>query len=490
MKAAIYARVSTEEQALRGYSLQGQVEACRARANEMGFTETEVFVDNGYSGATVERPALVRLRECLSERAYSAVITLDPDRLSRSLVDLLLLTDEIQRAGCRLIFINMAWENTPEGILFLSVRGAISQFEKAKIVQRTMFGKKQKVRRGGIANAPSRIFGYRYDCQNDLLTIDDKEAAAVRRIFQLCAREGLGARRIGQRMREEGWPAPQGGEWVYASISRILRNPAYAGRLRQFHKGRHGQCLYVPVPSIITDDLWEEVQQLVDQRLRRPPGRPPGLEGRGALLSGRVFCEACNRRMYVRYKGVSGAGYYACIHSRRHRRGDVGVNIEPCPNRLYHRSDRVDMLVWEQVARRLGSMTPDITALETFTGRSGLKAERERLAGQIHSLRESRRRILSLLGSGMITGEEAQSSLEESMNRLKELEIRVLRLDAELAAGDDLAPAIAGHLKGILESGKYPSQDGYDPLRQAVVRSVVNGVLLGTDGRIVIRGLM
>lgn len=334
--AAVYARVSTEEQAERGYSLPAQVEACRRRAAEIGAGAVAAFIDEGYSGSSLDRPGLTRLRAAVRAGAVRLLVVLDPDRLSRNLIHLLLLTDEFQRSGCQVVFVNMAWEDTPEGRLFLSIRGAVAEFERAKIAERTMRGKRQKAEGGGIACAPVWLYGYRYDPATDTLAVVEEEARAVRRIFELCVRNGWGAHRIARAMGDEGWPAPRGRRWHASTVGAILSNPAYDGRLRQFQGDR---TLFVAIPPILAPGVFAAAEEV-----RRDHARRGGTAA--ALLSGIGVCGSCGGRLAVR-TAVRRHGerryryrYYRCHGSR-------------CAGPRHHRVEAVDAAVWRELERLL-----------------------------------------------------------------------------------------------------------------------------------------
>ena len=114
MIAAIYARVSTDLQAEKGYSLETQVEACTKKAKELGADTIKEFVDDGYSGAYLERPQLDALRDGIADKLFDLVVIYEPDRLSREVTHLLLLTREIERSGASLEFVLTEYKNTPE----------------------------------------------------------------------------------------------------------------------------------------------------------------------------------------------------------------------------------------------------------------------------------------------------------------------------------------------------------------------------------------
>src|SRR5699024_5665957 len=155
---AIYVRVSTEEQSVKGYSVRSQIEECMLKA---GTTDVLKYVDDGFSGELLARPELDRLREDMNEGLITKLVCYDPDRLSRKLLNQLLIDDEIRKNKVELVFVNGDYANTPEGQLFFSMRGAISEFEKAKIKERTSSGRRRKAQEGYVVK-DSGLFGYDY----------------------------------------------------------------------------------------------------------------------------------------------------------------------------------------------------------------------------------------------------------------------------------------------------------------------------------------
>jgi len=118
LRAAVYARVSTEDQAQHGYSLAEKREACRRRTEELGASEMLEFADEGFSGTVLERPDLTALREAAASGMVNVIVCRDPDRLSRRLAHQLLLTEEFEKAGVRLEFLDFSWQDTSEGRFF------------------------------------------------------------------------------------------------------------------------------------------------------------------------------------------------------------------------------------------------------------------------------------------------------------------------------------------------------------------------------------
>ncbi len=144
---AIYARVSSEQQA-EAQTIASQVGALQDRVASEGLTVPSAmqFLDEGDSGATLVRPALVRLRDVVAARAVDRLYIHSPDRLARKYTYQVLLVDEFRRAGVEVIFLNRALGQSPEDDLLLQGQGRIAAYERAKIIARHRRGKRHAAR--------------------------------------------------------------------------------------------------------------------------------------------------------------------------------------------------------------------------------------------------------------------------------------------------------------------------------------------------------
>jgi site-specific DNA recombinase len=142
MRVAIYARVSSERQAQKD-TIASQVQALRARVSGEGLTLDEelCFLDDGYSGSTLVRPALERLRDQAAAGAIDRLYVHSPDRLARRYAYQALLVDELQHCGVELVFVNRPLGTGPEDDLLLQVQGIVAEYERAKILERSRRGK-------------------------------------------------------------------------------------------------------------------------------------------------------------------------------------------------------------------------------------------------------------------------------------------------------------------------------------------------------------
>ena len=160
---AIYGRVSSEQQA-EAATIDSQVAALQERIANDGLTlETEMrFLDEGFSGATLVRPALERLRDVAATGAIDCLYVHSPDRLARKYAYQVLLLDELQRCGVEVIFLNHPLGQTPEEDLLLQVQGMVAEYERAKILERSRRGKLHAARQGSVNVLSGAPYGYRY----------------------------------------------------------------------------------------------------------------------------------------------------------------------------------------------------------------------------------------------------------------------------------------------------------------------------------------
>ena len=184
IRAALYARVSTEEQAQR-YSIGAQLERLREYARQRGYSVVAEYVDDGWSGAFLDRPALTRLREAVAQGQVDVVLVYDPDRLSRDLADLLSLDKEFRKAGVRLETITTELDGSPEGRMFFQFKGALAEYERAIIGRRTIDGHRRKAREGKVVNPRCLPRWLRYDRQTGTVMLDEEWAQVVRLAYWL-----------------------------------------------------------------------------------------------------------------------------------------------------------------------------------------------------------------------------------------------------------------------------------------------------------------
>jgi site-specific DNA recombinase len=295
-RVAIYARVS-DPNAPEG-TIASQVAALEARLAQDGVRlEPECrFVDDGYTGATLVRPALERLRDAVAAGVLDRLYVHCPDRLARHYAYQVLLIDEFRRAGVEVVFLNRAIGTSPEDDLLLQVQGMVAEYERAKIRERSRRGKRHAAAQGVINVLSGAPYGYHYVNRHAgggaaRYEVREEEAAVVRQIFRWIGQLSIDA--VCRRLQQLGQLTRTGKtRWDRKTV--ILRNPAYIGsaafgkvastptRLRPIRgaaeQPRHAsrvsdvpaeEWIRVPVPALVEPELFDAVQaQLAENRAR------------------------------------------------------------------------------------------------------------------------------------------------------------------------------------------------------------------------------
>jgi site-specific DNA recombinase len=414
---AIYARVSTTEQ-VEGYSLTDQLSSGRNHLLTMDLTNIQEYVDDGYSGEYLERPALDRLRNDLRNKIIEHIVIYDPDRLSRNLTNQLLLADEIEKAGAKLIFVTHDYDASPEGRLFFSIRGAISAFEKAKIRERTMRGKRTKALSGKLV-FNDKAFGYNYDEENSMYIINETEAEIIRLIYSLCADKHYSLRDIMIELRSMGITNRKSKPFTLSNIHRIISNEMYAGTKWAFkHYGKktsqyqtkvitrpEEEWIPIKVPAIVTKEIWDTAKQILANNkfiAKRNTKRE-------YLLRGIVKCGYCNRSMTGVCRVQKGIEYkyYVCNKNME----DWYLKTGKCAN-THIRANILEDTVWEMLcslARGNGDISQYLQKPKT---KDDSKEQLERMTRYYEELQKKRTNIMRFFRDNLIDSETTQKELQ------------------------------------------------------------------------------
>lgn len=362
---AIYCRVSTDEQARKGYSLEDQRQACINHLIKMGLFEIEEYIDDGYSGEFLERPGLERLRNNLKSRQINYIAIYDPDRLSRNLTNQLILADEVEKSGAQLTFVTGDYDCSPEGRLFFSMKGAVAAYEKAKIRERTCRGRRAKASKGKVVSN-AHPFGYNWDKENSMYTINEEEANIINKIYDMCILGELGSRAITLELIRQGVTGRKGRPLSICTVSRILTKEMYCGTHYQFKQsvrktGQNAreitnnppeQWIPVSIPAIVTRERWANAQLQIQKNKRISKRNSK----HNYLLKGILMCGLCNRRMtaYARTGKRKLAPpktyyYYSCISNEL---GSHQTERSKCPNKRIP-AKILDSLVWNALVESI-----------------------------------------------------------------------------------------------------------------------------------------
>jgi len=469
MQAAIYVRVSTDDQVQHGFSLAEQRGACRNRAAVLGASIIKEFADEGISGSTLDRPGLASLRDAIRNNQVDLLVVRDPDRLSRKLSHQLLLTEEFEKAGVRLEFLDFAWQETPEGRLFYSIRGAIAEYEREKIRDRMVRGKDQKARQGGVP-VGFYNYGYNYSPESGKVTVNDIEAPVVRNIFYWFVYEDIGMNGVARRLNETGIPTRKGRrKWHRNVVRQILKNPVYIGfwQYKEYS---------IPVPEIVDAETWNKAQQ----KLKEARRLWAGMSKNEYLLSGIISCSECCNTM---------TGIYTNWWNKKERRYTCHKNSQGAKNKgciplKAVPAEVIENAVWEQIQIWLDD--PDALAREAVSeepGEEELRRELARVGEHLKGVEKGRSSILDALGLGLVELDmNTKNKLADLKRRKERLEDRKKELEAVLNEAQRYISGLE-ELKLISKQilSRLNSLDFYD--KKALVRALVSQVIISGRGR-------
>ena len=376
MKTALYLRVSTEDQAKEGYSLQVQREVLEAFAKKEGFEVYKVYSDDGISGYTSDRPALNALLADAKSGKFGLVLVSKLDRFSRNLRDLLNLVDELCSYGAGFKSAGEPFDTTTSaGKLMFQQLGSFAEFERNRIAERVFPGMVKGVQQGNWQGARYAPYGYTYNKAAKLLEIAPDEAEVVRRIYALYL-EGKSTLAIGATLTKKGVRNRKGNYFGTKVIGDILKNPIYTGKIvwNTHHYDKTKKTpkgyKYVKNPAnqvitaqgkhtpIISDEAFAQAQQLrAEKRIALHRAKPGDY-----LLSGLLFCGNCNHK-FIGASSVSNhrtkatKKWYRCS-SRTH-------SYATCRNKSVKAEDLepqlVDMLAILLQSPKLRSQWPNMT---------------------------------------------------------------------------------------------------------------------------------
>ncbi len=514
--AAIYSRVSSarqrDEQTI-GSQTTALIEA--AKRWELEVPADWVFEDEGFSGATLVRPALERLWDLAAQVPVDVVLCYSPDRLARRYAYQALVIDEFARAGTEVRFVKGPRAETPEDELLIQFQGMIAEYERAQIGERTRRGKTHRARAGVINVLGGAPYGYRYVRRSDeaeaRYEIVEDQAGVVRELFRRYVEDNVSMADLVRWLAAEGIPTSTGkARWDRSTIWGMLRNPAYAGRAAYQKTGRvegpptlnrvarrqgravsrHARTrprpiedrIEIAVPAIIDEDTFAMAERRLEDNRRfsaRNTKEP-------SLLMGLVSCQSCGYAYYrtsTRTK-TRKLYYYRCLGSDDYRYEHGRV----CHNQPI-RADYLDELVWTQVTRLLAN--PDLVQAELDRRLAELRAanpataERTRLELELTRTTKGIDRLVQAYQEDLLTLEEMRHRMPELRAKQTGLRGSLASLEAELVDRDTYLK-LAENLEGFLARLRDTADTATIESRQQVLRSVVKEVLVGPE-RVVIR---
>ncbi len=448
----LYVRVSTTEQAEEGFSVGAQEEKLRAYCKAYNYQINAVHVDPGFSGATMDRPALKQVIRDVENNHCKKVIVWKLDRLSRSQKDTLILLEDVFAAhDCHFVSLMESFDtSTPIGRCMVGILAAFAQMERENIKVRTAMGRQARVKQGHYSGNKPPI-GYAFNTasngniiSNDLI-VDPYNAKIVQDIFKWYL-EGYSLNGIAKRLADAGAGSYA---WQHStSIRRILSNPVYIGKVKlnnELYEGMHE-------PLISESDFNEVSCMLAHQRElhKRPAASYQTKNGcRSAnLLSGLLYCGDCGARMYARkvYKGSS-IRKYMCYSVAKTAKSMIRSDC--CTNREHpYTVEQLDEIVLNEIKK----LALDKAQFSRIASKSDTAHEEDAKVynERLEELNKQIKRLMNLYQTGIIDLADISDRLQALNNEKLGVQSRLDELkeadnsDAKLKAWEQLEsfPAI------------------------------------------------
>lgn len=498
MKICIYCRTSTNLQESE-QTIETQIWALRKYAKERSWEIIKEYLDDGWSGDILARPALDQLRNDSKQSLFDAVLVVDYDRIARRFAYQAIVLDEIEEIGLQIISPNQPKAETAEDKVLLGFRGLFAEYERVKIAERTRRGKLRKASEGTLFgwNAP---YGYCYVSEpKPHFEVVEEETEVARMIFQWID-EGCTIRGVIRKLNELNiYPRKRKrAVWTSSTVSRLVRNEVYIGKAYynknyavvplnpklngKYKKVKKSSRKLRPredwyeikgVPAIIDKDLFNRVQE----RLKQNKVFAPRNRKHKYLLAGQVYCD-CGRKRIGEF--TEGHTYYRCT--------DRIYNF-PLPRQCFLKGVNagvLDKYVWNGIINSLSD--PEFISkqaekyLDGRNNSSSTQSELEQLQKQISKLQAEESRYLKAYGEGLMSMEK----LREEKNKIKKA---VVALQEKLEAKKEAEPEVDFDLSefdAFIEEEMVESW-GFER-KQTLLRDLLLKVTIENQTRAMVKG--
>jgi len=510
---AIYGRVSTSNQENEG-TIETQLSAVIQYAEKNSYIIVQKYVDEGWSGDSLARPALDQLRQDAKKKLWDAVLIYDPDRLARRYSYQELVMDELKEAGVEVLFVTVPVAKNDEDKIMYGMRGLFSQYERMKIAERFRLGKVRKARENHII-ATEAPYGYTFipkkgkrgdsDFHQGYYEINEIEAQTVRNIFSWVADEGLTLRGIVRKLQSLGIQPRKSkrGVWNTSTLSTLLRNKTYIGEAHYgasyaivplnplkkdlYKKNKktsrrirpESEWIKITSPKIIEADLFERVQKQLksnfDLCVRNKKNE--------YLLGNRIWCVCGSRR--------TGEGpmhgkhlYYRCSDR---------VNSFPLPstcNEKISLNARIaDTLVWSRLMELMTSPELIFQQIERWikskqSNAHNLIDDVTIIQKEITKLETQEDRYNKAYGSGAFSIEQLREYADPVKEKISSLKLQIAQSQAEKVQTEISLPD-QNAIEKFTDKVKYRLENLNFDVKKGIVMNVVEKIIATHDNLMV-----
>lgn len=512
---SIYGRVSTSNQENEG-TIETQLAAVKEFAQKNNYTIVQEYLDNGWSGDSIVRPALDQLRMDAKKKIWEAVLIYDPDRLARRYSYQELLMDELREAGIEIIFVTISAPKNSEDKILHGVRGLFAEYERAKISERFRLGKIRKAKEGHIL-ASEAPYGYTFitkkgkpgdpDFRQGYYEINETEARVVKMIFSWIADEGLTMRKVVKRLQELAISPRKSkrGVWNTSTFSTLLRNKTYIG---EWHYGAsyavvpenplkkggykkikktsrrikpEEEWIKIPTPALIDEGLFMRAQRQLKVNFEMSSRNKKNQY----LLAGKIRC-TCGRSRAGEGPQRGKHLYYRCT-SR--------VHSYPLPSPCVEKGINAriaDKLVWFKVAQLMSSKELMLKQIKRWAasrsnGSHISKVDTDSMRNEVAKLKKQEDRYAKAYAEGLFSIEKLQEYTTPVRENIASFESQIAKAQTVREELNDSVPITSQEIGAFAIEAAQALRDLNFEAKQRIVRNIVDRVV-GTQKELQVFG--
>ncbi len=516
---AIYGRVSTSNQENEG-TIETQLSAIREKAKLEGHTIVKEYLDEGWSGDSIIRPALDELRVDARKKIWDAVLMYDPDRLARRFSYQELVSDELREAGIDVMYVTTDTPKNSEDRILFGVKGLFAEYERSKIAERFRLGKLRKAKEGNII-AVEAPYGYTFipkkgskgdaNFKHGYYEINEKEAQVVRQLFSWVANDRLTMRAIVRKLQELGIPPRKStrGVWNTSTLSTLFKNRTYIGeghfgasyavvpqnplKTDKYRKNKKSSrkinpredWILIETPALIDRDLFDKARKQIESNFTFSQRNKKNQY----LLAGKIWC-TCNTRRTGEGPQHGKYLYYRCSNR---------VKCFPLPANCQEKGINAriaDSLVWKRISKLMGSPSLMKEQIERF-----VKTEKNKKVGttinvdttnlEITKLKEEESRYVRAYGEGILSIEQLKEYQLPIQKKLNVLQTQISRASREALEQVEMKSGNPTNkqIEAFAQAAKRSLVDLPFSIKKGILDAVVQ-TIIGTQKQLLIRGYL
>lgn len=447
-RAALYARVSSDLQK-KEKTIESQLVELKKQINDAGDVLVKEYIDDGYSGARLDRPAMDELRKDLKMNVFDTIYFLNTDRIAREVTYQTIIIAEILKYKKQIIINGKDYVHNPENKFTVTVLGAVAELERAKIIERTVRARQHRLVQGKLLGCGNNIYGYDYHkrtpTSDPYYTINEEEARVVRYVFDTYANQPSGVNQITRHLEEINAPTKnKKGFWRTSLIKCMTTNEMYTGVryfntmkvVREYANPMHGvehtskkiirrdrsEWKGIPVPAIISQKLFDKVQaRIASNKAKYRNPRVP------QLLSSLIRCGECGGSFFSirsHYRDMRDKNpkthhrvAYKCNWRSRQHMHHAQTKVQRCHNKEI-KSEILEYYVFKVFMETVIEPTKikkhmDLLKTDPQNGRKKLERQLKYINFKIDRLDMKKKRLVEVYASG---------NMEKNQYILKNLE--------------------------------------------------------------------